>query len=47
MSGILSCEHTATADKRAKYDTVAKVLAMAQRNGMQRIGFTGQEQFVD
>jgi biopolymer transport protein ExbD len=34
-------------DKRAKYDDVAKVLAMAQRNGMQRIGFAGQEQFSD
>jgi biopolymer transport protein ExbD len=34
-------------DKRAKYDQVAQVLAMAQRNGIQRIGFAGQEQFVD
>jgi biopolymer transport protein ExbD len=34
-------------DKRAKYDDVAQVLAMAQRNGIQRIGFAGQEQFVD
>lgn len=32
-------------DKRAKYDQVAQVLAMAQRNGIQRIGFAGQEQF--
>ena len=31
-------------DKRAKYDDVAQVLAMAQRNGIQRIGFAGQEQ---
>ncbi len=34
-------------DKRAKYDQVAQVLAMAQRNGIQRIGFAGQEQFID
>jgi biopolymer transport protein ExbD len=30
-------------DRRAKYDTVAQVLAIAQRSGMQRIGFAGQE----
>ena len=34
-------------DRRADYDTVAKVLAMAQRNGMQRIGFVGNEQFME
>jgi biopolymer transport protein ExbD len=34
-------------DKRAKYDQVAQVLAMAQRNGIRRIGFAGQEQFSD
>lgn len=34
-------------DKRAKYDYVAQVLGSAQRNGMQRIGFAGQEQFVE
>jgi biopolymer transport protein ExbD len=34
-------------DRRADYDTVAKVLALAQRNGMQRIGFVGNEQFMD
>ena len=34
-------------DRRARYDTVAKVLAIAQRSGIQRIGFTGQEQLVD
>ena len=34
-------------DRRADYDTVAKVLAIAQRNGMQRIGFVGNEQFMD
>jgi biopolymer transport protein ExbD len=34
-------------DRRADYDTVAKVLAIAQRNGMQRIGFVGNEQFLD
>ena len=34
-------------DKRAKYDTVAQVLAIAQRSGMQRIGFAGQERFLE
>lgn len=34
-------------DRRANYDTVAKVLAIAQRNGMERIGFVGNEQFMD
>jgi biopolymer transport protein ExbD len=34
-------------DRRAPYDTVAKVLAIAQRNHMQRIGFVGNEQFMD
>lgn len=34
-------------NRRAHYDTVAKVLAMAQRNGMQRIGFVGNEQFME
>ena len=34
-------------DRRARYDTVAQVLAIAQRNGMQRIGFAGQERFKD
>ncbi len=34
-------------DKRAKYDHVAQVLGSAQRNGIQRIGFAGQEQFID
>jgi len=33
--------------KRAKYDTVAKVLASAQRNDVTRIGFAGNEQFMD
>ena len=33
-------------NRRAPYDTVAKVLALAQRNGMQRIGFVGNEQFM-
>jgi biopolymer transport protein ExbD len=32
-------------DRRAQYDTIAKVLAIAQRSGIERIGFTGQEQF--
>ncbi len=34
-------------DKRAKYDHVAQVLGMAQRNGLQYIGFAGQEQFIE
>jgi biopolymer transport protein ExbD len=34
-------------DKRAKYDHVAQVLGIAQRNGIQRIGFAGQEQYSD
>ena len=34
-------------DRRAKYDTVAQVLALAQRSGLQRIGFAGQERFKD
>lgn len=34
-------------DRRANYDTVAKVLAVAQRSGMQRIGFVGNEQFLE
>jgi biopolymer transport protein ExbD len=34
-------------NRRAKYDTVAQVLAIAQRSGMQRIGFAGQERFKE
>jgi len=34
-------------NRRAPYDPVAKALALAQRNGMQRIGFVGNEQFTD
>jgi biopolymer transport protein ExbD len=34
-------------DRRAKYDVVAKVLSTAQRSGMKRIGFAGQEQYFD
>ena len=34
-------------DRRAKYDTVAQVLALAQRSGLQRIGFAGQDRFVE
>jgi len=33
-------------NRRAKYDAVAKVLALAQRNGMTKIGFVGNEQFM-
>lgn len=34
-------------DKWAKYDAVAKVLAAAQRNRMEKIGMVGGEQFMD
>ena len=34
-------------DRRAKYDTVARVLAIAQRSGMQRIGFAGQDRVAE
>jgi len=34
-------------DKRAKYDTVAKVLASAQRNRMKKIGFVNVAEFGD
>jgi biopolymer transport protein ExbD len=33
-------------DKRVKYDQVAQVLGSAQRNGLKRIGFEGQEQYL-
>lgn len=35
------------ANKRAKYDNIAKVLALAQRQGMNKIGFVGMEEFAD
>ncbi|MCC6913304.1 MAG: biopolymer transporter ExbD [Rhodospirillaceae bacterium] len=31
----------------AKYDTVAKILAIAQRLGVKKIGFVGNEQFLN
>jgi biopolymer transport protein ExbD len=34
-------------NKRAKYDKVAKTLALAQRRGMNKIGFVGMEQFAE
>jgi len=34
-------------DKRAKYDTVAKVLASAQRNRMKKIGFVNVSEFAE
>ena len=34
-------------DKRAKYDTVAKVLASAQRNRMRKIGFVNVAEFAE
>ncbi len=33
-------------NRLAKYDVVAKVLAMAQRSGVTKIGFIGNEQFL-
>ncbi len=33
-------------NKRAEYDVVARVLAAAQRNGLRKIGFVGNEQFM-
>ena len=35
------------ANKRTKYDNVAKALALAQRRGIKKIGFVGMEQFAD
>ena len=35
------------ANKRVKYDVVAKVLALAQRRGVNKIGFVGMEQFAE
>jgi biopolymer transport protein ExbD len=34
-------------DSHVKYDTVAKVLAAAQRNHMEKIGFVNTSQFVE
>jgi biopolymer transport protein ExbD len=34
-------------NRRAKYDFVAQVLAAAQRNHIRRIGFVGNEQFME
>ena len=33
-------------NKRASYDVVARVLAAAQRNGLLKIGFVGNEEFM-
>lgn len=35
------------ANRRAKYDNVAKTLALAQRQGLNKIGFVGMEQFAE
>jgi biopolymer transport protein ExbD len=35
------------ANSRAQYDTVAKVLGAARRNGIRQLGFVGNERFVD
>jgi biopolymer transport protein ExbD len=34
-------------NKRVKYDYVAKVLATAQRLGVKKMGFVGNEEFMD
>jgi biopolymer transport protein ExbD len=34
-------------DRRAKYDTLAKVLSIAQRSGIRGLGVVGNERFVD
>ena len=34
-------------NRRANYDTVATVLALAQRNNTPRIGFVGNQQFME
>ena len=34
-------------DKRSHYDTTAKVLAVAQRNGMTKIGFVNTTEFAE
>jgi biopolymer transport protein ExbD len=34
-------------NKRVKYDYVAKVLAASQRLGVRKIGFVGNEQFME
>jgi biopolymer transport protein ExbD len=34
-------------NKRAKYDSVARVLALAQRSHIAKIGFVGMEQFAE
>ena len=34
-------------NKRVKYDAVAKVLAASQRLGVRKIGFVGNEQFME
>jgi biopolymer transport protein ExbD len=35
------------ANRRAKYDVVAQVLAAAQRNGIRNLGFAGNERFIE
>jgi len=34
-------------DRRARYDVLAQVLAIAQRNGVSRIGLVGNERLVE
>jgi biopolymer transport protein ExbD len=35
------------ANRRAKYDVVAQVLAAAQRHGIRNLGFAGNERFIE
>ncbi|MBI1330919.1 MAG: biopolymer transporter ExbD [Alphaproteobacteria bacterium] len=42
----LQQEYHIRADRLAKYDTVAKVLANAQRRGVVKIGIVGTEEYV-
>jgi biopolymer transport protein ExbD len=34
-------------DRNVEYDYVAKVLSAAQRNGLTKVGFVGNEQYID
>ncbi|MCK6372164.1 MAG: biopolymer transporter ExbD [Gammaproteobacteria bacterium] len=43
---IPSPELHVRAHRRARYDTVAKALALAQRQGLTKIGFVGMEQYA-
>ena len=42
-SSLPAAEVRVSAERRAGYDTVAKVLALAQRSGIQRLGIQGND----